>query len=411
LSDKRKEKEKNMQYKALMLSLLLLLPIGIIAMPRGHANQFVQPSLSVTPPDTTFYGPCIKSTTFNIDVILWNHPLSGVDVYAFDFYIDWFTGISLVKATYHSPWADFFEVVNGTLCPSYHLAITAIPPSIGLFTVNMSVLTLTFHVDNDLCWPDKLIGTFCIHDVKMSSDGIDTVPITKMEIDDGTYEQYSVQPNIELTSAAANATGWIIQKCVSHTFDVEVDLTNVTNVYGFCFTLTYDPNYLETDVQKITIKPAFPPPYETLHVEACTITVEVIRPSEKPGVCGAVVPAVDIIFHTIDTFDAAGMIPTVSTSLITLTSATLYAKCPAITTYTLGVDLLYGGPLHYHFTPSRYDLNLDCVVDVQDLKVLLPYYGATTPAGGYGDIYNDGAHLVDIFEFVATAKHFGPVDP
>jgi hypothetical protein len=43
--------------------------------------------------------------------------------------------------------------------------------------------------------------------------------------------------------------------------------------------------------------------------------------------------------------------------------------------------------------------------------VLLPYYGTTTAVGGYGDLYLDGAQLVDIFDFVSIAKHFGPVDP
>jgi hypothetical protein len=181
--------------------------------------------------------------------------------------------------------------------------------------------------------------------------------------------------------------------------------------------MTYDSLHLETDVQKVTFKSAFPPPYETLEVKILapgTLSVWIVRPSEKPGVCGAVVPAVDIIFHTIDAVageNAGGVIPTPSISLITLTSASIFSKCPAVTYYTLGVDMLYGGPLHYYFKPSRYDLNLDCVVDIQDLKVLLPYYGTTTAVGGYGDLYLDGAQLVDIFDFVAISKHFGPVDP
>lgn len=420
MPNKIKEKEKkNMKYKAIMLSLLMLLPLGLVALPRAQSHQFVQPALSVFPPATKFYGPCVKSTNFNIDIFLWNNPMSMVDVYAFDFYFNWFAGVSLVKATYHSPWANFFEIANGTTgATQYHLALTAIPPSTGLFDVNVSVLTLTFHVDNDICWPGTLHGDFIIAPWQMSSDGTVPVIITNAEIDDGTYDQYSVQPNIELTSTAANATGWIIQKCISHTFDVEVDLTNVTNVYDFSFTMTYDAVHLETDVQKITFKAAFPPPYETLSVVVVpgTITVSLVRPSEKPGVCGAVVPAVDIIFHTIDKVageNALGMIPTPSITLITLTAASISAKCPGPVVYTLGVDLLFPlGPLHYYFKPSPFDLNLDCVVDVQDLKVLLPYYGTITPVGGYGDIFTGGmAHLVDIFDFVAIAKKFGPVDP
>lgn len=399
-----------------MLSLLLLLPL-VAFMPKIMANQFVQPALSVLPVHTKFYGPCVKSTTFNIDVQLWNNPMSGVDIYAFDFVLTWFPGITLTKAVYHSPWAHFFEIANSTTGMTYHLALTAMPPSTGLFTVDQSVLTLTFHIDTDPCWPNTVTGAFVLSAVKMSSDGTVPVPIANMEIDNGDFIQYSVQPNIELTSTAANATGWIIQKCDSKTFDVEVDLTNVTNVYGFNVVISYDPTHLETDVQKITFKAAFPPPYESLSVLVTPgqIDISLMRPSEKPGVCGAIVPAVDIIFHTKDAV-LDTLIPVPSITPISIDYAIILAKCPQLTTYgTPGSGamyvLAYWTGLTYYFKPSAFDLNLDCTVDEQDLKVLLPFYGTTTAAGGYGDLYNDGAQLVDIFDFVAIAKKFGPVDP
>jgi hypothetical protein len=406
--------KKNMKYEALMLSLLILGSLAFVALPRTHAD--ILTSLLVVPRDTTIFGPCVKSKTFVINVLLWNMQFSGVDVYAFDFYIDWFAGVSLVSAMYHSPWASFFELANGTSgTMTYHLALVAMPPSTGLFNVNASVLTLTFHVDQDVCWPNTVKCVFHIHDVKMSSDGTTTTPIVNMEIDDGTYEQCSVQPNIDLTSTDANSTGWIIEKCNSHTFDVEVDLTNITDVYGFCFTLKWCPCELETDPQKVTFKAAFPPPYDTskVCVGSGYLTVTLTRPSEKPTVCGALVPAVDVVFHTNDTFDGPGVIPTARISSINITDASVYAKCPSNTEYDYGCNdfLLYGGPLSYYFKPSRYDLNLDCVVDVQDMKMLVPYYGKTTCPGGYGDIFNDGAHLVDVYDFVAIAKHAGPIDP
>jgi len=397
-----------------MLGLLILGSLTFVALPRTYAD--VLPTLVVIPLDTTIYGPCTNSTTFVIDVLLWNNPMTGVDVYAFDFYIDWFAGVSLLSAVYHSPWTSFFELANGTSgTMTYHLALVAMPPSTGLFSVNASVLTLTFRVDSDVCWPNMINGVFHIHDAKMSSDGTVTTPIVHMILWDGTYEQYSVQPNIDLSSTAANSTGWILEKCNSHTFDVEVDLTNVTDVYGFCFTLTWCPRELETDPQKVTFKAAFPPPYDNLKVSVGSgcMTVTLTRPSEKPTVCGTFVPAVDIVFHTNDTFDGPGIIPIARTSSINITSASIYVKCPNITEYDYECNdmLLYGGPLTYYFKPSPDDLNLDCVVDVQDLKILIPYYGKTTGPGGYGDIFNDGAHLVDVYDFVAIAKHAGPVDP
>jgi hypothetical protein len=49
----------------------------------------------------------------------------------------------------------------------------------------------------------------------------------------------------------------------------------------------------------------------------------------------------------------------------------------------------------------------DCPTSIERAR----YYGTTTAVGGYGDLYLDGAQLVDIFDFVAISKHFGPVDP
>jgi hypothetical protein len=420
LLNKRKEKgKKKMKYKALLLDFLLLLPMGLIAGIRPTNASHGIPGLYVNPPDTKFNGPCIQSTTFEIDVYLWNSLATDYDIYAFDFNLTW-TGlpIALVNATYHAPWANFFEIVNETFDANYHLALMATPPSTGLYDVNVAVLRLWFHVEKDLCWPAQSTGTFHLISNGMSADG--TAPVQVLpELDDGTYEQFSVQPNIDLSSTdpAYNVTSnTITEKCVSHTFDIEVDLTNVTDVYGFFFTLRWDPTHLETDAQKVTFKAAFPPPYEyvEIYVWSGSMYVNLVRPSEKPAVCGAKVPAVDIVFHTIDTADRPGIIPTTSITKIRFSSADIYAKCPQDREYEYGFGnglLLYGGDLTYNFKPSRYDLNLDCVVDVQDLKTLLPYYGTTTGAGGYGDIFNDGAHVVDVFDFVAISKNFGPVDP
>jgi hypothetical protein len=465
-----------MKYKPLLLAFLLLLPIGLIAVKTSNASHGL-PGLYVNPPDTEFFGPCIKSTPFTIEVKLWNSPDTTYDIYAFDFVLDWssISGISLVEGHYTSPWANFFPIANTTTGTSWHLALTCVPPSTGVISVNTAVLTLTFHVDKDLCWPDQITGKFDIVDqsAKMSSDGTKVVPIPEIELDDGTYEQYSVQPNIELTSSAANATGWIIAKCNSTTFDVEVDLTNVTNVYGFGFILYFDPTHLETDPQKITPKPTFAGPYEktTVYVGPTTVPgfgpipagqlfVMFVRPSEKPGICGAVVPVIDIIFHTADIVDQPPTLPQPSTSLIAIYNAFIMVKCDLthnpygwvwpgpgeydtdnsvvwggqfgytpswllsntglyynFPTYIFvaqpGLGIIVGDPLHYYFKPSKYDLNLDCTVDSQDLKALLPYYTHTYGAGSYGDLADitAGSHLVDIFDFVAIAKHFGPVDP
>jgi hypothetical protein len=115
--------------------------------------------------------------------------LSGVDVYAFDFTVDWSSvplgWISLVSGTPHSPWLHFFTIDNSNTTNTYHISMTAIPPSTGLLTVDQSVLTLVFHIDQDVCYPTIITGDFEITGVKMSSDGTVPVPIVNMEIDNG----------------------------------------------------------------------------------------------------------------------------------------------------------------------------------------------------------------------------------
>jgi hypothetical protein len=302
-----------------------------------------------------------------------------------------------------------------------------------LTTVDAVVLTVWFHIDQEFCYPTVDTGTFALGPVLMTQDGTTASPITSMEIDNGYYEFTAPQPNIDLstTDKAYNpVTNTITECCVSHTFDIEVDLTNVTSVYGFSFTMTWDANLLETDAQMITFKAAFPPPYETLSVVigTGTLTITLLRPCEKPTVeADPILPAVDIVFHSIDAYYTPPTnLPVNETTSITITSADICVKCPnAITEYDYGFGnglLLNSGPILYAFTPDwipteckgvygSADLNLDCVVDVQDLMVLLPYYDLYYP-GGFGDIAGNcvTGGIVDIYDFVAIAKNFGPVN-
>jgi hypothetical protein len=549
-----------MKYKALLLGFLLLLPMGLLATTTHNAAATIMPTLAVVPKDIEFQEPCIKGTTFTVSVILWNTGLTGYDIYAFDFVLN-FAAIKdwarLVNNTIvvTSPWpaGSYFLVANETspkILPagqSYftdiHLAMTAMPPGGGLVEVNQTILSFQMKIRQDICWPTyiNITDAICFTSVQMSSDGtlVKPIPPGEFEADCARFEFASVQPSMELVDADAflNATDltsgkvWgtemIVEKCMSHETDVAVHLNNVTGVFGFGFTLNFDPTVLEVDVQKVTVKAAFPPPYEymnfvytptdyVLEVPGSNcISVSVIRPSEKPGVCGADIVAIDIVFHTIDMqvpvdsvpypygpnhdpvtawgpyLDqdpvnfAGGMIPTGRKAWINLTSGWILSKCgpyafiadslgppystmiqysfnnptlpagyvpdqvwdgPGLPWYpTSGIvgGLIYGiwtntnpfgisntlinsatnlpkekyDAILYWFHPYKYDLNLDCVVDIQDLMVLAPYYALPPmPVGSYADLYKPALpaaddHIVDIYDFVAIAKHFGPVDP
>ena len=163
-----------MKYISVATIVLLLLPLAFV--PLSVANQpdwFVE--LRIRPTDSDFVGPCVVSTNFNKDVYLWNDKtLTGFGVYAYDFYVYWddTQGFSFTGATQHVPWpaGSYFEVIEENGTDFYHLAVTAvgnatINPALELGATgvfNASLVTLTFHIDTEPCWPDAVGSGFYI---------------------------------------------------------------------------------------------------------------------------------------------------------------------------------------------------------------------------------------------------------
>jgi len=425
-----------MNYKALATIFLLALPMLMV--PLAAANQPVwNVEFRIRPGATKFMGPCLVSTAFPIDVYLWNDKsLTGVGVYAYDFYVWWNNdqGFSLVNFVNHIPWASgkYFLIVNETgtsgLLDFYHLAVTAvgnstIDPSLelgstGLF--NASIVTLNFHIDSEPFWPASFAATFGIGNelgydplmvdpTKMPhvSTGC-TVPITNIEIDHGTYLLEVGQPNIdpEATLAAPYPLN-ITVGAIDVTETVYIHLTNITGAYGFGFTLTYDPDWKTTDIQHITILPAFAPPYEFLEMHADTpgvITFELMKPSEKPTICSKDIAVVKIDFVSTLTQEI-GVIPFDHDGAFVITEAFVMSKDEQTTvTYSYPGDLIYSGDLGNLFRPkSIADLTLDGIVDIADLAAVAMEYGNAHP---YAALVAPPGN-VDIFDIVFVAKRFG----
>jgi hypothetical protein len=127
------------------------------------------------------------------------HGGTGVGVYAFDFILSYdnVSGISLVNVATHIPWPEgkYFIIANKSVVVDsthlgWHLAVTAYgntteDPSLELTEIYASLLTLTFHVDDEPCWPNVWTTDFTIRDYKLSSDGEGATPIDNPEIDHG----------------------------------------------------------------------------------------------------------------------------------------------------------------------------------------------------------------------------------
>ncbi len=215
-----------MKYKALVLSFLLLMSMGSIAAfvradwpTQPPTCNYQQPILFVDvngtgvhwngaawSSDLKVWGPCVVSSNFNVDVKLWNdNTTTGkniYDVFAVDFSLTWNSAaayIKMVSHVAHLPTGWFLANETWT-ADSYNLAITATDASQAIWKANnISFATLTFHIENEPCYPNSFFTLFTLTNNGMSGDG--SVPVVlNPEVDGGSYCITAGQPDIHLTS-------------------------------------------------------------------------------------------------------------------------------------------------------------------------------------------------------------------
>lgn len=439
-----------MKYKALLLSLLVLSATLVIFAPKASAT-IEGPVIWVNPSESKFWAPCQISKTFEVQVKLWNKKdLTGVGIYAYDFSIAWFNStylmtcagvpiatmgksmISLVGVTITSPFEHYFIVANETihhnLTPGYdeyHLAITALDASTPLEDVQVSLVTLTFHIDSEPCYPDTWTNIFNLYNVQMSN--IKAEPITLIEIVDGTYTIGSSQPDAHLkpdgTTLPINPeTGlpYIMDYKVGDEYTFDVYLSNMTNVYGFEFWVSYNPLYLLASAQCVSFSALFPPPYTYLAIDVDpgqgTLHVKLLRPLPpvKPLISCAVDAKVATFCLTTTAPEfkyAPELLNEKMNTTITLNWAYQYSRCCSTNIVYTPWDLTYtlrmlNTTIQYMWRPNLVDLNLDGVVDIADLSALAKVYGEDNTVTGWAALA-PATNIVDIYDFVMVAKKFG----
>jgi hypothetical protein len=396
---------------------------------------------------------------------LWNDiALTGTGIYSYDFNLTWnpiAAGISFVSATVQYPTqpapnatakANYYVIesaetnANGGVPTDaeYELAVTLMPTATDpfplLFNLNASLVTLTFHIDDEPCWPDNILATFHIHYSSTGgfSGGCKEPTTPYVELDDGTYSYTSTQPDIHLTATAPGpypaplyeGAPWfnITEGVVGASIVINVYLSNITHVYGFFVELGWDNCYKSTDVQSVAIGPAFKLTDYTVEAIANETTVgteqgilyvEVIRPIEKPLVCGKDVLAFSITFTT--TLDPWVVVPVNYNCLpFSILSAWVISAVTlgpnAGTTYVYYLDSPPWGPLvpttwpiyawyllrpvyssetlsiANYWRPKQADIDYDGVVNVADLAMVAQDYGepwwAPNELGIYCSAYN-----------------------
>jgi len=203
-----------MKVKALLLTLTLLAGL-VFLMPISAAAGPVA-TIWVSPHENEFWAPSQVSTEFTIEVKLWNKKdLTGYGIYCYDFTLKWLNDtdaypdgsmaksmISLVNVEVVSPFPEgkYFIAVdhasedgeeiwqNGDYWDWYQLSLTALNGADPLDDVHIVLVKLTFHIDNEPCWPDVWYTDFVFHEVKISSAYGEPVPY---QAEGGFYAIYS----------------------------------------------------------------------------------------------------------------------------------------------------------------------------------------------------------------------------
>jgi hypothetical protein len=414
---------------------MILLPLAAFIAPiNADING---PVMWVNPKETKLWAPCLVSSTFDVEVKLWNKmDLTQDAVYAFDFTLRWLNStegfvcgsqtksfITFMSVEFVSPWDHFFVIadkltedieVAGLGYDEYHLAITALDGSGPLEDVQIVLATLTFHIDCEPLYPDTYSTPFNLEATlagEVDPDLGKPVEIPLHEIDDGTFTIDAKRPDVYLLPAEICE----YKVGVSHT--IEFWLSHISKMYGFGFEITWDNKLLEADIQSVQFCDAFPPPYESLYMEVVdnndgtsSLIVHMSRPCEKPTVTHQPGPAVTFTLTSI--YDYPDMIPLCDNSTIGLVSAYTLHKCSCAGTTGFrqydfpGALIVPTGKtavIDYYWRPRIGDLNLDGEVNLQDLQALAAEYGNAHDWGNLGN----GGGVVDIYDFVVVAKYFG----
>jgi len=289
---------------------------------------------------------------------------------------------------------------------------------------------LTFHIDDEPCWPDWYQFGFYIGNENGYYGDLDwnappfllepNAPILstgcgqridRLEIANGRFFLFSKQPDID---PLFNGGHYFAEDAIGESYTITVALSNIAKAYGFFFVLHWNPAWYSTDIQHVTILPAFAPPYELLTMDMNEVSgylaINLQRPCEKPTIHAAgYTPVVEVTFVTTNT-PMLGQIPVATNTTFWLTDSMLFTKCGQGKTYYQGIDdgsttLFYSGDVIQAFIPkSRADITIDGVVDIEDLAALAEEYGNVHP---WAALAGTDLVTVDIFDLVYVAKRYG----
>jgi hypothetical protein len=385
-------------------------PHNLVAVYKNQTAFFISPgTTSLTAPKfCTDFSVTITAANFDEE-----YPTGGKDLYALDFHVYWNnTLIKLVKVdlSLDQLWGagNFFVAQNTTFSGTgavagwdyYWLAATALGSTPG-FVGTRPVVTLTFHVELDPCFPTVYstpidFSTYYPMDLRNSTND----PILPDLKYGATYTIAAPQPMV-----VADPSSIVVTKNVPQTFfDVDVKINLGIKVTDFKIWVTY-PNTL-IDLVNVTIGNYLPgPAYDAKAWWKSGANKVIVWVKHSAGMPHAMGNGTLFTLH----FKVIKQIfwPTPNlVGAIGFDKALSYLSvcCPSPKIQQFNPDVASSGAT-YTYDPMQGDLNFDGIVNVADLLLVAQEYCMNVPPGQY-DLDSD--NHVGLGDLVLVAMEVTP---
>lgn len=348
--------------------------------------------IQVDPSMIEFWTPAYGKT-FKVNVTV--QDVTGL--YGYEFKLYWNTTLlDLVDAHVTPPAAwggNYFLVKNETNenLGRYWLSVTLLPPA-QPFSGNATLVTLTFKITYDPIYPENVTSLLDLDDTYLSDENADPISHTAI---DGEYWLYSTKPIMRVEPSS-------VQAKKIKTFNINITISNVVNLYSYEFKLGYNITLL--DALSLNVGTFLRPPYYIYKFSiddlAGTVTFGVKNQPSAPPANGSGLLAT-ITFNTIA---IVWPDPAQNTSLHlfdTMSKTNLGITVPH--------DTVDG---FYEYTPVPGDVNSDGNVSLVDLVRIAKAYGARPEDANWdprADLKRDG--IINIYDVVLCAKNYGRTDP